>query len=152
GFDARGIEIIQDGRDLAEVGDDDEASPMRTDDRAWLIQCKREKTISPKKLMDYLGALLEPERENLHGIIFAAACDFSKSARDAFRVKTRELGFGEAYLWGKGEIEDMLFQPKNDHLLFAYFGISLQTRRRTLRTEIRSKLAMKRKAQRILED
>ncbi len=61
------------------------------------------------------------------------------------------MGVGESYLWGKGEIEDMLFQPKNDHLLFAYFGISLQTRRRTLKTEIRARLSMKRKALRHLD-
>jgi hypothetical protein len=52
-------------------------------------------------------------------------------------------------LWGKAEIEDQLFQPKNDHLLFAYFGVSLQMRRRSLKTEIRARLAMKRKALRI---
>jgi hypothetical protein len=77
-------------------------------------------------------------------------CDFSKSARDAFRTKTREFGLAEVYLWGKGEIEDMLFQPKNDHLLFVYFGISLQARRRTLKSDVRARLAMKRKAARIL--
>ena len=49
----------------------------------------------------------------------------------------------EVYVWGKAELEDMLFQPKNDHLLFAYFGVSLAIRRRSLRTEIRSKLSMK---------
>ena len=31
----------------------------------------------------------------------------------------------EFYLWGAGELEDMLYQPKNDHILFAFFGISL---------------------------
>jgi len=42
-------------------------------------------------------------------------------------------------------LQDMLFQPKNDHILFAYFGISLQIRRRSMRTELRSKLTLKRK-------
>src|SRR5258705_372371 len=56
-----------------------------------------------------------------------------------------------SHLWGKGEIEDMLFQPKNDHLLFAYFGVSLQVRRRSLRTDVRARLATKRKAQKVLE-
>jgi hypothetical protein len=91
------------------------------------------------------------EPAGLYGIVFAAACDFSKAARDRFREKVRELGFGEAHLWGKAEIEDQLFQPKNDHLLFAYFGVSLQTRRRTLKTEVRAKLATKRKALRVLK-
>jgi hypothetical protein len=39
----------------------------------------------------------------------------------------------------------MLLQPKNDHLLFAYFGISLQIRRRSMRTDLRSRLTLKRK-------
>ena len=63
----------------------------------------------------------------------------------------RGLGFAEAYFWNKAEIEDRLFQPKKDHLLFAYFGVSLQTRGRTLKTEARTKLATKRKALRGLK-
>jgi hypothetical protein len=125
---------------------DDAAISAAIDDRVWLVQCKREKSITPKKLIAYLDVIPEEERTGLYGIIFAAACDFSKTAQDAFRKKIAALGFAEAYLWGKGEIEDMLFQPKNDHLLFAYFGVSLQLRRRTLKTEVRSRLAMKRKA------
>jgi hypothetical protein len=119
--------------------------------RLWLIQCKREKAIGPTKLKNYLDEISEDDRRELHGIIFAAACDFSKKARDAFREKIREFGIQEGFLWGKGEIEDMLFQPKNDRLLFAYTGISLQVRRRSLSTELRSKLAMKRKAVRLLQ-
>jgi hypothetical protein len=148
GFDARAFEAVPTAEPtLSEEAEDEdeETAAEATADRIWLVQCKREKSIPPKKLARYLDAL-SGEAGKLHGIIFAAACDFSKAARDAFREKTRELGFAEAYLWGKAEIEDMLFQPKNDHLLFAYFGVSLQTRRRTLRSQVRSRLAMKRKA------
>ena len=45
----------------------------------------------------------------------------------------------------------MLVQPKNDHLLFAYFGISLLIRKRGIKTELRAKLAAKRKAHKALE-
>jgi hypothetical protein len=72
-------------------------------------------------------------------------------ARDVFRAKIRELGIDEAYLWGKGEIEDMLFQPKSDHLLFAYFGISLRMRQQALRASVRARLATKRKAVRTID-
>jgi len=51
----------------------------------------------------------------------------------------------EFHIWGKAELEDMLFLPKNDHLLFAYFGLSLQTRKRSISNEIRSNLSLKRK-------
>jgi hypothetical protein len=155
GFDARGFEIIAGGEEREAPEEEDEtveAVPISTGDRVWLVQCKRERRISPKQLVGYLRSIPESERAELYGIIFVGACDFSKTARDAFRSTIRELGFTEGYLWGKGEVEDMLFQPKNDHLLFAYFGISLQTRRRQLKTDVRARLATKRKALRILNE
>ncbi len=89
--------------------------------------------------------------EKLHGIVFTAACDFSKKARDQFAVKCRTLGVEEWHLWGKAELEDRLLRPENDHLLFAYFGISLTIRRRSQRADIRARLVMKRKAARLLK-
>jgi len=151
GFDARGTEIIPGEANADEHEDEEEAPTPPNGTRVWLIQCKREKAIAAKKLTGYLEALPEADSDGLYGIIFAAACNFSKTARDAFLLKARERGFMEAYVWGKGEIEDMLFQPKNDHLLFAYFGFSLKTRQRSLKTEVRARLATKRKAQRLLE-
>jgi hypothetical protein len=155
GFDVRGFEATA---EEGEASDDDEErdgesgdAPRSIEDRVWLIQCKRERAISPKKLNTYLEGISADKGGRTYGIIFAAACDFSKSTRDVFRTRTRAMGFAEAHLWGKGEIEDMLFQPKNDHLLFAYFGISLQVRRRSLRTDLRGRLAIKRKAQKCLE-
>jgi hypothetical protein len=155
GFDARGFEMVSDAVEESEVTDDSDGvaaaeTAVTSEDRVWLIQCKREKKITPKKLVGYLHDIPESERAGLYGIIFVGASDFSKAARDAFRTTIRELGFIEALLWGKGEVEDMLFQPKNDHLLFAYFGISLQTRKRQLKTGVRSKLTTKRKALRTL--
>jgi hypothetical protein len=164
GFDVRGVEIVPSLRDsrepISEEHEDDDGEEGAdvdltfggTEDRIWLIQCKRERSIPPKKLVRYLDDISESERTGLYGIIFAAACDFSKAARDAFREKVVELGFSEAHLWGKGEIEDRLFQPKNDQLLFAYFGFSLLTRQRSLKTAVRSRLAMKRKALRCIRD
>jgi hypothetical protein len=54
-------------------------------------------------------------------------------------------------LWGKGELEDMLYQPKNDDVLFTFFGISRRIRQRSLSAEVRRRLAIKRKAQHALE-
>ena len=119
GFDARGWDAGGSPPASPDDGIDDEDDPPG--DRQWLVQCKRERTITPKKLAEYVDAIPEAERSDLYGIIFASACDFSKASRDVFREKTRALGVLESQLWGKGEIEDLLFQPKNDHLLFAYF-------------------------------
>jgi hypothetical protein len=147
GFDVRGLEVV----DAISTSDSDSGEEEATEenqeapppDKLWLIQCKREKAISPKKLQKYSGDIKD---SGIYGVIFAAACDFSKKARDAFRSSLQKQGIQEIHLWGKAELEDMLFQPKNDNLLFAYFGFSLVIRRRSLRTQIRSKLTMKRKA------
>lgn len=139
GFDIRGREVIGMSEDETEQDD------IVAQERIWLIQCKREKTITPKKLTGYAHDVLLDQSEPIYGVIFAAACNFSKKARDQFIAKIREHGVQEFQLWGRAELEDMLFQPKNDHLLFAYFQISLRVRMRTTKTLIRSRLATKRK-------
>jgi hypothetical protein len=144
GFDVRGVQIIESlDSDDQDKEDREDQEALNGSERLWLIQCKREKSIPPQKLAKYAKAIVGTD---LYGVIFAACCDFSKRARDSFLAKMRKQRVQEVYVWGKAELEDMLFQPKNDHLLFAYFGVSLAIRRRSLRTEIRSKLSMKRKA------
>ena len=142
GFDARGWESI------SEVEDDEEAEEEIVKSNLWLIQCKREKNISPAKMLKYLEDILSGS-ENIYGIIFAAACDFSKKTRDLFISRIRERGIHAFKLLGKAEIEDLLFQPKYDHLLFAYFGVSLQIRRRSIKTKIRARIATKKKIEKL---
>ncbi len=152
GFDARGYEIIDDGRTTldseGEGGDEDDAG---TSDRLWLIQCKREKRIGPTKLRVHLGEIILAPGEQLYGIVFSAACDFSKQSRDVLAEWCRDNDVSEWHIWGRGELEDMLFQPRFDHLLFAYFGISLSIRHRTKASELRRQIAIKRKLKRFLE-
>lgn len=153
GFDARGYEIVvtEDPSVPPEPTDvGDETSDLSSTDRLWLVQCKRERTIGPTKLVNYLDDIVLADGEKLHGLVFTAACDFSKSARDKFAAKCAAIGVEEWHLWGKAELEDRLFRPENDGLLFAYFGISLTIRRRSQRSELRAKLSMKRKAHRLL--
>lgn len=149
GFDARGFEIVNE--EPTEEENEDEACVIKSD-RLWLIQCKRERTISPAKLSNYLDDIRLSDDEHLHGIVFTAACDFSKRSRDLFRSRCEALGIEEWHLWGKAELEDLLFQPRNDSLLFAYFGVSIAIRRRNQKSELRSKISMKRKAHRLLEE
>jgi hypothetical protein len=149
-FDARGYEIVPSVEtEIWERNqdDDDAEVPTAQSDRLWLIQCKRERAIGPTKLKQYFDEIPVETRSELHGMIFAAACDFSKATRDSLRDWAREHGVSEAHMWGKGELEDQLYQPKNDNLLFAYFGISLQIRKRSVRTALRSRLAMKKRAE-----
>ena len=144
GFDVRAWEDVF-TEERPEDDDETEGGVSRSEGRLWLIQCKREKTIGPKKLGKYVAKIGPDHGVRVYGVIFAAACDFSKRSRDTFREVLRGKGVQEFYLWGKAELEDMLFQPKNDNLLFAYFGISLTVRRRSLKTQIRSRLTIKRK-------
>src|SRR6185369_7490756 len=126
GFDARGYEIVDDGS-IVPVADSDTEEPEEEGmlDRLWLIQCKREQSIGPAKLVGYLSEIVIDPTERIYGLVFAAACNFSKRARDDLAAWCRENGIAEWHVWGRSEIEDMLVQPRFDHLLFAYFGISL---------------------------
>jgi hypothetical protein len=150
GFDARAWEIlgIASPVEIDEDGNPTESDPLI--ERQWLIQCKREKTIGPAKIINHLDGLPDPVEANIFGLVFVAACDFSITTRDAFYQRARERGFQEVKLWGKAEVEDLLFQPKNDNLLFAYFGVSLQVRRRSIATQVRSIMTIKRKARKAL--
>jgi hypothetical protein len=144
-FDVRGWEIVGEAPEPEDDEDAEDLPEVALQDRIWLIQCKREKEIGPKKLVKYVNDIPDEEVRDIYGVIVAAACDLSKSARDEFREACRARGIQECYLWSRGELEDMLFQPKNDGILFAYFGISLTIRKRTLSSRIRSRLATKRK-------
>ena len=152
GFDARGYEINDESRRTADVeGEVEDEGETESRDRLWLIQCKREKQIGPAKLKAYLKEIVLTPEEQLYGIVFSAACDFSKLSRDTLVEWCRDNGVSEWQIWGRGELEDMLFQLKFDHLLFAYFGISLSIRRRGKTTELRHQISIKRKLKRILD-
>jgi hypothetical protein len=85
-----------------------------------------------------------------HGLIVAAACDVSAQTLAAFHEARIKLGVREGYLWTKAHLEDLIFRPDNDHLLFAYFGISLGARRRSRIQNVRNMLSIKRKILRTL--
>ena len=152
GFDARGLEIAS-ASDDSEPGNEASgqvASAVRPD-RPWLIQCKRDRSITSAQLSEYLSKINVTSGEPLHGLIFAAASEFSKSAHERFRENCRDKGVRAGHLWGRSELEDLLHQPENDHLLFAYFGFSSAIRQRTKRTELRSQIATKKRLQQLVE-
>jgi hypothetical protein len=115
GYDARGIEVV--------------TGTFGREERLWQIQSKRERSITPKKITEYIEEMIPAGATVPYGVIFGAPCEFSKKARDVFRDELGRKGVREFYLWGKADIEDLLYRPNNDHLLYAYFGISLQGER-----------------------
>jgi len=156
GIDIRAIERIVYREEFDAASEDEEDVAYEKEEsvqeKIWIIQCKREKSIGPKKVRTIVEDGLSNLEVKPYGYILAAACDFSKTARDAFREEMLKYGIQEFYLWGKAEIEDALFLPKNDHLLFAYFGFSLQIKRRSKKTLVRSRLALKNKLVKVLGD
>ena len=146
GFDIRAFER---GSTIS-VDDDGNEVFHPTDGNLWMIQCKREKSIPPGKIKKILEDI-DPKNPP-YGYILAAATNFSKKAYDAFRDGLTELGVLEFHLWGKATLETELHQPKNDRILFTFFGISNVRRRRTRATEIRSEVINKNKIMRVLGD
>jgi hypothetical protein len=150
GYDARGVERMIDTHESnLEMESEGQEDVEQDFERQWLIQCKRERSIGPAKLQKYLGEI-RPGK-NLYGLIFVACCDFSKKSRDVVAEWCREKGLSEFQVWSVSDIETMLMQPKNDHILFAFFGISLQIRKRSQVTALRAITTMKRKITRLLE-
>ena len=93
GFDVRGVQIIESlDSDNQDKEDQDIQEASNGSERLWLIQRKREKSISPQKLAKYAKAIVSTD---LYGVIFAACCDFSKRARDTFLTTMRTQGVQE---------------------------------------------------------
>lgn len=141
GLDIRGIELIP----TSSESEDDENGEATYEERLWVFQCKRQKSLTPKEMKKVIAESLSSLEAAPDGFIIAIACDISKTTRDLFREEMVSRGIQEFFIWAKGELEDMLFQPKNDRLLFAYFGLSLHQRRQNLSTIIRSRIAKKKK-------
>jgi len=140
GQDIRGIEVID--IDSEPAGDGEEAFTS-TIERLWIFQCKREKNIGPKRIAEIVNETLPILDVMPFGFVLAVACDVSKAARDEFRNEMMKRSIEEFALWAKGELEDMLVLPKNDRLLFAYFNLSLEPRRRSLTTSLRAQISIK---------
>ena len=132
-----------------ENGDETEViHPM--EGNLWMIQVKREQEIGPKKVRAIIAEI--DSRNPPYGYILAASANFSKESYDVFRDELRKNAVMEYYLWGKAELEDMLHLPKNDRILFTFFGISLVSRRRSRSAEIRSIISIKNKLFRVLAE
>lgn len=147
GIDIRGIEAVP-------VTPDDESEPsaeyVPPQENLWIFQCKREKSLAAKRLRAVIDESLVSLASPPHGFVLAVACDVTKKSRDAFRDEMVRRRIQHFELWTRGELEDLLFQPKNDRLLFAYFGISLTTRRRAMTSEARAEIAKKKQLDHLL--
>jgi hypothetical protein len=149
GFDIRAYERID--TYAAESTDDssNEEIPHPMEGRVWMFQCKREKSIGPKRVASIISEGVNPTAPP-YGYILAAPTNFSKASYDKFQEELRTRGVMEFYLWGRAALEDMLHLPRNDHILFTFFGISLVSRRKSRATEIRAVISAKNKLLKLL--
>lgn len=151
GFDIRAYEKTFVSSNANEDSEDNgETGISSAEGNLWMIQVKREVSIGPTRIKEILNDV-DPTNPP-YGYILAASSNFSKASYDVFRTELQKKGVMEFHLWGKPEIEDMLHQPKNDRILFTFFGISLVSRRRSRTTEIRSTITNKNKIFRIFGD
>lgn len=149
GFDVRAYEKVETSSQTKEEDEDqEEAHPMAGN--LWMIQGKREKELGPKRVKEILNDI--DSKNPPYGYILAASANFSKDSYDLFREELRKKGVMEFYLWGKAELEDTLHLPKNDRILFTFFGISLVSKRRSRATEIRQVVINKNKLYRTFGD
>jgi hypothetical protein len=148
GYDVRAFERRLD----SPVSDDldvDRDEPVTAEGNRWMIQCKREKELGPTRIKAIIRDAVQAS-DPPYGYILAAPANFSKKAYDAFRTALSERGVQEFHLFGRAELEDMLYMPKNDRILFAFFGVSLASKKRTRVTEIRTAVNNKNKLWSIL--
>jgi hypothetical protein len=155
GFDIRAYERAaaperdpgEDERAENEGAESDE-SPHPMEGNLWMFQCKREAEIGPREVAKIIDDGVKADKPP-YGYVLAAPANFSKKSFDVFREELRKRGVMEFYLWGRAALEDMLHLPKNDRVLFTFFGISLVTRRRSRATDIRAIVTRKNKLIRI---
>jgi hypothetical protein len=140
GFDIRAYErvypVSNESNESDEHNSDEDTAPS-LEGHVWMFQCKREKQIGPARVEAIISDGVDPKAPP-YGYVLAAPADFSKKSYDRFREELRKRGVMEFYLWGRAALEDMLHLPKNDHILFTFFGISLVSRRKSRATEIRA--------------
>ena len=90
GFDIRAYEAVGKGSTNAQTDEDDEAAqPM--DGNLWMVQCKRERELGPKKVAAIIESAVDAKHPP-YGYILAASANFSKAAYDTFREKLGNLG------------------------------------------------------------
>jgi hypothetical protein len=148
GFDIRAYEKDFQMFQSENINDDVNVEYRPTEGNLWMIQVKREKEIGPEKIRKILQDI-DPT-DPPYGYILAASVNFSKRSYDVFRETLSQKGVLEFHLWGKAILEDMLHLPKNDRILFTFFGISLTSKRKSKANEIRAGILIKNKLTKII--
>jgi hypothetical protein len=146
GFDIRAYERVSapEQEPVEEESEEGADAPHPMEGNLWMFQCKRESSIGPTQVAKIIDDGVKAENPP-YGYVLVAPANFSKKSFDVFREELRKRGVMEFYLWGRAALENTLHLPKNDRVLFTFFGISLVSRRRSRATDIRAIVARKNK-------
>src|ERR1051326_6551543 len=82
GLDIRRVEVVR-----LESDADDEGDEPAFEERLWVIQCKRERTISPKRVRAVVAENLDALPAPPYGYVLAIAAVLSRSRADQPRPK-----------------------------------------------------------------
>jgi hypothetical protein len=90
-------------------------------DRLWYVQMKRTPSIGPNQVRSIIEEAT-PQSENIPwGFLLIAPANFSRDSQDAVQEVSEERGIREVYLWGRGELEDLLYLESNRGILEKYW-------------------------------
>lgn len=145
GTDIRGVEAFLGNASLHydEPLPESESRDTLSIEREWRIQCKRYRRVTPRQASLIAKELIPDPADVPYGVILAAPADLSARAISSFRSESLTRGATEAHVWSRAHLEDMLFLPDNDRLLFAYFGIALKSGSRASLVALRRRLTIK---------
>lgn len=110
--------------------------------RSWFIQCKRYKRITKRELKEIIDRIINKNKQLPDILLLIIACNIRRSSIEYFKKYANEKRIKRAIVWTASLLETKLYSDYHD-LLFAYFGISLTTRRREKIATIRRNIKMK---------
>jgi hypothetical protein len=144
--------IDHDGRSGGDDGVDIRAAE-RLDNglqRDWFVQCRCYQRVAAAELKKAVNDTLEKVETPPEVLLVVVGCDVSLRARSAYEKYARHKGIISPYIWSASILEAKLYSDFPD-LLFAFFGISLAQRERSVEANVRRNLTMKRRLTRILQ-
>lgn len=144
-------DIHHDGRTGSDDGVDIRAIEKAVDGslRRWFVQCKRYKSITPKEIRKAVDEAVAKSPEPPDVLLFVLGCDVSLKTRTAFEKHAFAKGAPAAIVWTASKLETMLRADHAD-LLFTFFGISMARHERSVESDLRRTLTLKKKLKRLL--
>ncbi|SDF09002.1 Restriction endonuclease [Halanaerobium congolense] len=112
--------------------------------RVWNIQCKRHKKFKKNQLEKVIDKIIAKNEKIPDILLLIVACDISKKNIEHFKDYAIENGINNARIWTSSVIESKLYAEHHD-LLFSFFGVNLNFKKRNKIASIRRNINLKQK-------